>query len=63
MTRMELLPAALDPGVYTASNIYEYQKQVKKKVWEVERGRCVRSTTLPPSVSRLSGQFGILNIS
>jgi hypothetical protein len=32
---MELLSDALDPGVYTASNIYEYQKQVKKYFWGV----------------------------
>jgi hypothetical protein len=29
----------------------------------VERGFCVGLTTLPPSVSRLSRQCGILNIS
>jgi hypothetical protein len=31
--------------------------------WGVERGRCLRLTTLEPTVSRLSGQCGILNIS
>jgi hypothetical protein len=31
--------------------------------WGVERGRCVRLTTLPPYVSWLSRQCGILNIS
>jgi hypothetical protein len=31
--------------------------------WGVERCRCVGLTTLPPSVSRLSRQCGILNIS
>jgi hypothetical protein len=30
---------------------------------EIERGRCVGLTTLPPSVSRMSRQCGILNIS
>jgi hypothetical protein len=35
----------------------------KKSLWGVERGRCVRLTTLPPSVSWLSRQCGILNIS
>jgi hypothetical protein len=30
--------------------------------WGVKRGRCVGLTTLPPSVSRLSTQCGILNI-
>jgi hypothetical protein len=31
--------------------------------WVVEHGRRVGLTTLPPSVSRLSRQCGILNIS
>jgi hypothetical protein len=31
--------------------------------WGVEWSRCVRLTTLRPSVSRLSGQCGVLNIS
>jgi hypothetical protein len=57
-----ILPAALCPGVYSASNINKYQKQ-KEYFWGVERGRCVGLTTLPTSVSRYSRQCGILNIS
>jgi hypothetical protein len=33
------------------------------KSWRVERGRCVKLTTSPTSLSRLSTQGGILNIS
>jgi hypothetical protein len=47
-----ILPAALGPGVHSASNRNEYQKQ-KKSFCGVNFGRCV-SLTLPPSVSRLS---------
>jgi hypothetical protein len=57
-----ILPAALCPGVYSASN----KKRVSKagKCFSgVERGRCAWLTTLPPTVSRFSSQFGILNIS
>jgi hypothetical protein len=49
-------------GVYPVSNRNKYQKQ-NKKLWGVERGKRVRLTMSPPSVSRLSIQCGILNIS
>jgi hypothetical protein len=39
-----ILPATLGPGVYSASNRVEYQKQ-KKYFWGVERGRHVNLTT------------------
>jgi hypothetical protein len=48
----QILPAALGPGIYSGSNRNEYQL-----------GRCLRLTTLPLSVSRLSTQCGILNTS
>jgi hypothetical protein len=57
-----ILPAALGPGIYSASNRNEYQKQ-QKCFWGVERGRCVGLTTLPPSASRFSRQCGILDVS
>jgi hypothetical protein len=59
-----ILPAALDLGVYSASNRNEYRKH-KKKIcfWGVKCGRCVALTTLSPSMRRLSRQFGILNTS
>jgi hypothetical protein len=50
-----ILQTALGPKVYSASNRNEYQK--------VKLGGCLGLTTLPPSVSRLSRQCGILNIS
>jgi hypothetical protein len=57
-----ILPAALGPGVYSASNRNEYQKQ--KNMFLGSRARPVRGlTTLPPSMSQLPGQFWILNIS
>jgi hypothetical protein len=52
---------ALGPGVYPASNRNERQKQ--KNNISGECGRCIGLTTLPSSVSRLSRQCGILNMS
>jgi hypothetical protein len=40
-----ILPVALGPGIYSASNRNEYQKQ-KKCFWGVERGRCLRLDNL-----------------
>jgi hypothetical protein len=58
-----IILAALGPGVYSASNRNEYQKQKNNGSGRVERGRRVGLTTLRSSVSRLSRQCGILNIS
>jgi hypothetical protein len=54
-------PVALGPDVYSASNIYEYQRQ-EKCLWGVECGRSVRLTS-PACEKRLSRQCGVLNIS
>jgi hypothetical protein len=57
-----ILPAALGPGVYKASNRNQYQKQ-KKCFGGVERGRCVRLTTLSQFINWLSRHCRILDIS
>jgi hypothetical protein len=47
-----ILPAALGPGIYTASNRNKYQKKEKKKsFWEIEHGRLLRLSTSLPTVS------------
>jgi hypothetical protein len=55
------LAAALGPGVHSAANRNEYHKQ--KNNVSGEYNAAVGLTTLPQSMSRLSMQCGILNIS
>jgi hypothetical protein len=50
-----ILPAALDPGIVQEAGQYCF--------WRVKRCPRERMTNLPPSVSRLSGQCEIHNIS
>jgi hypothetical protein len=49
--------------VHSDSNINEYQKQKNNCFWGVQCRWCVGLTALMPSVSGLSWQCGILNIS
>jgi hypothetical protein len=58
-----ILPAALGPGVYSTSNRNEYQKQKNNDSGQLSAAGAVGLTNLPPSVSGLPRQCGILNIS
>jgi hypothetical protein len=65
-----ILPTLLGPETDSASNRNQYQKKRKKEkkkkrrsFWGVERRQRVILTNLPPSVSQLFGQCGILNVS
>jgi hypothetical protein len=57
-----ILPTALGPWVYSV--LTEMSTRIRKKnLWGVEYGWCIRLTTLPPSMSQLCRQCGVLNIS
>jgi hypothetical protein len=58
-----ILPALPGPEVYSLSNRNEYQKHWNNVSGEQNGGRRERLTTLPPSMSWLSRQCRILNIS
>jgi hypothetical protein len=57
-----ILSATLGPDVYSATNRNEYQNQKNNVSLGVKRSRCVGLTNLPPSMSRLFRQCGVLNI-
>jgi hypothetical protein len=50
-------------GVYSISNRNRIRSRKKIIFWRVKCGKCVGPTNSPPSVSRLSRQCGIFNIS
>jgi hypothetical protein len=52
-------PSGHGPGVDSASNRNEYQESS----WDLRRGRRVRLTIVPPSVSRFSRKCVILDVS
>jgi hypothetical protein len=56
-------PKASPTHLYSASIRNEYRKHKKKFFWGVKCGWCVGLTTIPPSMSQLSRQCGILKIS